>query len=300
MITESFLLTGLGAASGVLLVFVLTGSMVRVLPPLRDIVTRRLALSVDFGPDWRVLLFSFGISALTALIFGVALALSVSRTRIDSALRGVRSSGGWRGRQAVLVFQIALCTLLLSGAGLLIRTFEQLHNLDAGFDRDHLVTFTADPSLSGYTAAQEQTLLAALRGRVREIPGVVSVAFAAPGSGAFNRIVDDLVEYPWGCAEQTASRLIPLSLAYPRFAGAPAPLRDGLTMRLQTNRLRLVQMAGPDAVFAWWGPATTGSALMTRRPSRARLSRTRRLFVASIQTSIPLVSGSVRARRSVS
>ena len=80
MLTESFLLTGLGAAGGVLLAFVLTGSMVRVLPPLRDIVTRRLALSVDFGPDWRVLLFALGISALTALIFGVALALSVSRT----------------------------------------------------------------------------------------------------------------------------------------------------------------------------------------------------------------------------
>ena len=91
----------------------------------------------------------------------------------------------------------------------------------------------------------------------------VSVAFAAPGAGAFNRIVDGLVEYPWGCAEQTASRLIPLSLAYPRFAGAPASLRDALTMRLQTNRLRLMHMAGPDAVFAWWGPATTDSALMT-------------------------------------
>src|SRR5438034_1193606 len=91
----------------------------------------------------------------------------------------------------------------------------------------------------------------------------VSVAFAAPGAGAFNRIVDGLVEYPWGCAEQTASRLIPLSLAYPRFAGAPASLRDALTMRLQTNRLRLVHMAGPDAVLPWWGPATTDSALMT-------------------------------------
>ena len=181
MITESFLLTGVGAASGVLLSFVLTGSMVRVLPPLRDIVTRRLALSVDFGPNWRVLLFSLGISALTALILGVALALSVSRTRIDGALRDGRSSGGWRGRQAVLVFQIALCTLLLSGAGLLMRTFEQLHGLDAGFDRDRVVTFTADPSLSGYTAPQEQALLAALSGRVRGIPGVASVAFAARG-----------------------------------------------------------------------------------------------------------------------
>lgn len=181
MLTESFLLTGLGAAGGVLLAFVLTGSMVRVLPPLRDIVTRRLALSVDFGPDWRVLLFSLAISALTALFSGVALALTVSRTSVDSALRGARSTGGWRGRQAVVVFQIALCSLLLSGAGLLVRTFEQLQSLDAGFDRDHVVTFTADPSLSGYTAPQEQALLSALTGRVREIPSVISVALAARG-----------------------------------------------------------------------------------------------------------------------
>ena len=169
-----FLLTGLGAAGGVLLAFVLTGSVVRVLPPLRDIAARRLALAVDLGPDWRVVLFSVAISALTALLSGVALALTVSRTRVDSALRGARSSGGWRGRQAVVVFQIALCTLLLTGAGLLVRTFEQLHDLDAGFDRDHVVTFTADPSLSGYTGPQEQALLSALTARVREMPGVAS------------------------------------------------------------------------------------------------------------------------------
>jgi predicted permease len=181
MITESVLLTALGGAGGVLIAFALTGSMVRVLPPLRDIVTRRLVLSVNFGPDRRVLLFSLGISALTALLSGVALAFSVSRIRVDTALRGARASGGWRGRQAVLVFQIALCTLLLSGAGLLIRTFEQLHGLDAGFDRDHVVTFTADPTLSGYTAPQERALLSELTGRVREIPGVVAVSLAARG-----------------------------------------------------------------------------------------------------------------------
>src|SRR5439155_11782840 len=81
MIMESVLLTGLGAAGGVLLAAVLSGSMVRVLPPLRDIAARRLAPSVDFGPDWRVLLFSLGIWTLTALLSGVALALSVSPTK---------------------------------------------------------------------------------------------------------------------------------------------------------------------------------------------------------------------------
>ena len=181
MLTESFLLTGLGAAGGVLLAVVSTRWMAGALPPLRDIVTRRLVLSVDFGPDWRVLLFSLAISALTALLAGAALAITVSRASVESALRGARSSGGWRGRQAVVVFQIALCTLLLTGAGLLVRTFEQLHDQDAGFDRDHVVTFTADPSLSGYTASREQALLSALTGRVREMPDVVTVALAARG-----------------------------------------------------------------------------------------------------------------------
>src|SRR5258705_4898176 len=75
MLTESFLLTGLGAAGGVLLAYFLTGWMPHALPPLRDIGTRRLALSVDFAPDWRVLLFSVAISALTALLAGVAPAI---------------------------------------------------------------------------------------------------------------------------------------------------------------------------------------------------------------------------------
>jgi len=179
ILTESFLLTGLGGTAGVLLALFLTGSVVRVLPPLRDIATRRLALAVDFGLDWRVVLFSVAISALTALLSGVALALTMSRTRVDSTLRGERSNGGWRGRQAVVVFQIALCTLLLTGAGLLVQTFEQLRDLDAGFDRDHVVTFTADPSLSGYTGPQEQALLSALTEQVREMPSVASVALAA-------------------------------------------------------------------------------------------------------------------------
>ena len=181
MLTESGLLTGLGAAGGALLAFVLTGSLERVLPPLRDVATRRLALSVDLGPGWRVLWFVLAIVALTALLSGFALALAVLRTRVDSALRSARSSGGWRGRQALVVFQIALCILLLTGAGLLLRTFDQLQNLDAGFDRDHVVTFTADPPLSGYTAPQEQALLSALTARVREIPSVVTVALATRG-----------------------------------------------------------------------------------------------------------------------
>jgi predicted permease len=78
-----------------------------------------------------------------------------------------------------VVFQVALCTLLLAGAGLLVRTLQQLRNLDPGFDRDHVVTFTVYPNLSAYTDAQAKSFWQALTAHVREIPGVVSVAAAS-------------------------------------------------------------------------------------------------------------------------
>jgi putative ABC transport system permease protein len=181
MFVESLLLTGLGAIGGALLAFAASPWVARALPPIRDIAARRLTLAADFDPDLRVLLFALAISVSTALLSGVAIAITVWRTKIESMLRGARASGAWRGRQAIVVFQIALCTLLLTCAGLLVRTFEQLHSVNAGFDRDHIVTFTANPSLSGYTASREQALLSALIGRVREIPDVVSVALAQRG-----------------------------------------------------------------------------------------------------------------------
>ena len=179
MLTESCLLAVLGSAAGLLLALVATPLLVRALPPIRDLYTARLALSLDLTPDRRVMLFSIAISAITVLLFGLAPAIAAARNTLDSVLRGTRSAAGWRGRQALIVFQIALCTVLLAGAGLLVRTFEQLRSVDPGFDRDHLVTFTTDPSLAAYTATQAKALRLALIDRVRHMPGVESVAVAS-------------------------------------------------------------------------------------------------------------------------
>jgi uncharacterized protein YfaS (alpha-2-macroglobulin family) len=91
----------------------------------------------------------------------------------------------------------------------------------------------------------------------------VRVSFAGGGAGQFSRIADDLLEYPWGCVEQTASRLIPLSLAYQTMGGEAGPIPERIALSLQTNRLRLIQMAGPEAAFGWWGNMTENSALWT-------------------------------------
>jgi predicted permease len=179
MLAESALLAGLGAAGGWLVATLSVPLLVRALPPMRDRATTQLALSLDVTPDMRVLLFATGVSIATALLFGLAPALAASRVSLNSVLRGARSSGGGPFRQALVVFQVALCTLLLAGAGLLVRSFRQLHGMDPGFDADHVVTFTVYPGLSGYNQERCDKLRLALLDRVRTLPGVASAASAS-------------------------------------------------------------------------------------------------------------------------
>jgi predicted permease len=179
MLAESALLACLGAAGGWLVAALSMPLLVRALPPMRDRATTQLALSLDVAPDTRVLLFAVGVSIATALLFGLAPALAASRVSLNSVLRGARSSSGGRFRPALVVFQVALCTLLLAGAGLLVRSFRQLHGMDPGFDADHVVTFTVYPGLSGYSQERCDKLRLALLDRVRALPGVASAASAS-------------------------------------------------------------------------------------------------------------------------
>jgi predicted permease len=177
MLVESSLLAALGAAGGVAIAAVLTPLLSRMLPPIHDLGANRLTLSLGIGIDRRVLLFSLAASIATVLLFGLAPAVSASRTSLDSILRGARSSRMWRGRQALISVQIALCTLLLAGAGVLLRTFEELHNLNPGFDAEHVVTFTIDPPAFS-EQKQAISFFDDLTERIRETPGVASVALA--------------------------------------------------------------------------------------------------------------------------
>ncbi len=92
----------------------------------------------------------------------------------------------------------------------------------------------------------------------------VRVRFADSSGAHFRRMLDDLIDYPYGCVEQTASRLIPYSLAVQSLAGADDPFAARLTQQLHAQRFRLAQYAGPKAVFGWWStPDKTGDALLT-------------------------------------
>ncbi len=90
------------------------------------------------------------------------------------------------------------------------------------------------------------------------------VSFAQdPAAGEFNRWMDDLIEYPYGCVEQTASRMLPLSIALQTLSPAQQGLAPTLTQRLAGARLSLAQMAGPQARFGWWGRGMADDAFLT-------------------------------------
>ena len=181
MLTESLLLMALGALGGVLVAIFLAPVLARALPPIRDLGTRRLPISLDLGLNDRVLFFSLTSSALTAMLFGLGPAIAASRTSLDSVLRGIHATRLWRGRKVLVAFQVAVCTLLLVISGLFAETLEHLYDVNPGFDRDHVVTFTADPSLFGSTREQVSARLQALLDRVRQLPGVVSAGLSLRG-----------------------------------------------------------------------------------------------------------------------
>ncbi len=92
----------------------------------------------------------------------------------------------------------------------------------------------------------------------------VRVQLADSASLHFRRVLDDLIDYPYGCVEQTASRLLPYSIALKSVRAGEDRLTATLAQRLHGYRFRLAQMAGPQAVFGWWSaPTRDGDALLT-------------------------------------
>jgi putative ABC transport system permease protein len=177
LFVESLLLSLFGTAGGLLLVWVLAPLAVRALPPVRDLSTAILPISLDTAVNWHVFLFLLFCSLGTTILFMLGPVLNVSRLGIDQVLRSTRASRAIRRRQVLIVGQIALCTALLSAAGLLVKSFERLTHTRSGFSIDSIVTFRCDAGATKDLAKLQITLLH----RVQQIPGVAAAAISAVG-----------------------------------------------------------------------------------------------------------------------
>lgn len=143
---------------------------------------------IDATPSWPVLLFTFGLSVLTGILFGVAPAWITSHAEPVEALRGSRSTTGSRVKwpQRVLVIaQAAMSLVLLTAAALLGNSLRNLEHQDYGFDMNGRYVAWVDPSLAKYKAEQMSPLYERINERLGAIPGIrgVSAAVYAPMSG---------------------------------------------------------------------------------------------------------------------
>ena len=171
LLTESLLLALAGGLLG--LVFANLG-----ISALRALVPANTPRVGEVHLDLAVLAFTFGVSLVTGLLFGLAPSWHVSRTDLRETLneagRGTSAAGrNRRLRAALVVSELALAALLLVGATLLIRSFERLLEVSPGFQTQHLVTMELSlPEKSYADGAPVQDFFAQLMARVKALPAV--------------------------------------------------------------------------------------------------------------------------------
>ncbi|MEP7346060.1 MAG: ABC transporter permease [Gemmatimonadaceae bacterium] len=185
ILTESLLLAIAGGALGLLLAFAGMRALVVIAPadlPRLDEVTL----------DGSVLAFTFAITLVTGVLFGVVPALQGAATELHGRLRAagrgaLGGKGNARSRRALVVAEMALAIVLLAGAGLLLRSFALLRDVDPGFVAERVVTFgVALPPDTRYAAPEQQRqFTASLLDGIARAPGVSAAAmsFALPLSG---------------------------------------------------------------------------------------------------------------------
>jgi putative ABC transport system permease protein len=171
---ESFLLAAGGAALGCLLAYGGIKALVAVIP---DGAIPREAV---IGLNVPVLLFSLGAAVITAILFGLAPALQTAKRDVVEPLKdsGKGSSGGFRRgklRNTLVVIEVALSLVLLTGSGLLMRSFVALQQVDLGLNPDNiLVARLPLPRQQYKTAAAKQHFFRQLLQRLYALPGVVA------------------------------------------------------------------------------------------------------------------------------
>lgn len=174
LLAESMLLAGLGCAVGLLAAYWLA-AWAGTASPLPAGVT------IVSAP---ALAFAAVLTVAAAVLAGAGSAIHATRAvSVPLAGRGFGTSPNphpWRNRSLIAV-QVALTVFLLAAAGLFLRTFSNLQQVDLGFDPDNVVSFTVDPGSSGYDRPRVASLYRRLDDRLSSVPGVRSVSSSALG-----------------------------------------------------------------------------------------------------------------------
>jgi predicted permease len=215
VLVEAALLTAFGGATGVALAYWLTRALVTYTS------VGQAATVLDLSPDFRVLAFTLSVSVVAGILVGLAPAVRASRTEVSSDgrrdLAQTRNASAGRGPGGALVaVQVALSVMLLFGAGLFVRSLQNLYRHDSDVDRSRVLVVRVEPrggnnrSAPG-VAERLDRLYQELLDRIERMPGVESASLArtsplAPSSYSFS------VATPGGGAQR-----LPALIVYPGY-----------------------------------------------------------------------------------
>jgi predicted permease len=177
LLTESLLLAFAGGAVGIALAFAMTRWLLTSVP------IEGAPLLVSPSPDARVLAFTFALTGVTGVVFGLIPALRASRPDTWSTLKdtvgAIAGAGGSLFlRKGLVSAQVALSFLLLFGAGLFVQSLQNLKATDTGVQLENLLTFQVSPALSGYDDVRAGQFYQQVQDRLASSPGITSVAWA--------------------------------------------------------------------------------------------------------------------------
>jgi predicted permease len=185
LLTENVMLSCTGAALGVLLAYWGAAALTAFI--FGNSYSSFGA--VNTSPDATVLGFTMAVAVLTGILFGLAPALRGTRIDVGPVLKenaGSLSGASFGGRRrfgmgsALVVAQVALCLIVLAGAGLVVRSLANLKSINPGFDTRNVLQFAIDPSLTGYYQKEQiEPLYRELQTRLGSLPGVQSVSYSS-------------------------------------------------------------------------------------------------------------------------
>jgi putative ABC transport system permease protein len=241
LLTESVLLSLAGGAVGLLIAYWGVGGLVAALP---DNQLNALPFLKTLHIDTSILAFSFGLSLLTGIVFGLAPALQSSRLDLNEALKeGGRSTaggGGHRLRSALVMTEIALAVVLLVGAGLMMKSLLRLLQSNVGFNPQNVLTMTVGLPAAKYTDVNKQVAFYdELKDRVQALPGVTGSGtvdvLPLQGGNTTRFYVDGDPVPPPGQEIEANVRVVDenyfQTLGVPIIAGRAFDERDGETQR---------------------------------------------------------------------
>ena len=176
LLIESLLLANVGGIAGLALAVWMDQALLRFFP------TGDTPLTISTTPDWRIMAFNLAVSLLTGIIFGLVPALQSTRPKLAGTLKDqVGSIAGGTSvvlRKTLVTAQVSLSLLILIGAGLFIRSLNNLKDLDPGFHTNNLLEFAIDPTMNGFKPERSLDFYRQLGESLDAIPGVESSALA--------------------------------------------------------------------------------------------------------------------------